>query len=193
MDPTIVVIAIVFAVAFTLLTRHVLAALAKVEKAAKTGGGDHSDREARLLALYNHHEELMDVFETYIEEVRKYVEKERTALLEMSRQASILFTRAMAPPPAPRVAVHEPQPDPEPPVLRIVHPTADPAQKPQKPPPQYTSGSRINSRTRTALDRYPTKPQRVRYLMGQGFPLEDVARELGIGTGEVRLIAELER
>ena len=82
----VVGMAIFQVVAFVVLTRYVLAEIAQPKNDNGAAG-----REARLLKLYGHMEELMDVFETYIDEVRQDVEKERTSLTEMSRQAATLY------------------------------------------------------------------------------------------------------
>ena len=218
MERFVIAMTVIQVAALALLARYVLTALAKT-KASALPPDAIAKREARLLELYNHVEELMDVFESYIDEVRQDIEKDRLSLLEMSRQASTLFMRALqappqapapgadgaidgagpppaAPPELPSATTPVPPSDapPEPP--RVVRPAASRSAYPTAagrdagaPPPN----SRLSARDREALGRFATKPQQVRFLMGRGLPLEEVAREMGIGTGEVRLIAELEK
>ncbi len=146
-------------------------------------------RETRLVELYDHVEELMDVFEAYIEEVRQGIEKDRSALTDMSRQAAAVYTRALEAAAAPPVPVREERTAPQPPQAPPDVPTAPAhATAPDRP-----GRSRLSARDREAVGQFATKPQKVRFLMSRGLALEEVARELGIGKGEVRLIAELEK
>ncbi len=147
-------------------------------------------REARLVDLYNHVEELMDVFETYIEEVRQDIERERASLTEMSRQAATLYMRALESPVhpiAPAPIAPAPTAPPPPPPLPLTE------QRAAEDLDAAPGSARLSDRDREALGRFATKPQKVRFLMSRGLALEEVARALGIGKGEVRLIAELER
>lgn len=144
-------------------------------------------REARLVDLYNNLEDLMDAFEGYLEEVRQELEEERAALTELSRQASALYVRAAEPPAPPRAAEPYSQADaPVPPAdaPRVVRPA---------PEPDGGKDSRLSERDREALDRFVTKPQKVRFLMSRGLSIEEAARALDVGQGEVRLIASLEK
>ncbi|MCL2748069.1 MAG: hypothetical protein FWE59_05370 [Oscillospiraceae bacterium] len=164
MEAFVVAIAVIQLVAFSFLTRYVLTVLARGRASLKAADGFQS-REARLISLYGHVEELMDVFENYIEEVRQDVEKERAAMTEMTRQvASFVHADCAAP---------------------MAHHTAK------------DEGFRALSQPLPPVPPVPphpdSKPARARALMGRGLPLGEVARELGIGTGEVRLIAELDR
>ena len=192
METFVIAMTAVQVIAFALLVRYVLSAVARMNEAAKASQGS-AEREARLLELYGHVEEVMDVFESYIEEVRRDVEKERAALTEMSRQAAALFSRASA-----IAAAAEHQPASVAAVAAAAPPRYEQPPRHEPPPvPKTTPApavkSHLSSKDREALGRFATKPQRVRFLMGRGLPLEEVARELGIGTGEVRLIAELEK
>jgi hypothetical protein len=210
-------------------------------------------REERLTELYEHIEELMDVFETYVEEVRQDFERERAALTELSRQAATLYMRGLEtaaptlssvalpmaavasgaaaapgvaampmPPRAPHIAyaqaaqaVQAVQTAPTaptpiavfPPMVvapspgtgsgaPVIRPAAFPAFDTPTPPTADKTPeppSRLSSRDKEALGRFATKPQKVRFLMSRGLALDEVARELSIGRGEVRLIAELEK
>ncbi|MCL2084351.1 MAG: hypothetical protein FWH06_03720, partial [Oscillospiraceae bacterium] len=53
--------------------------------------------------------------------------------------------------------------------------------------------SRLSDRDKEALGRLATKPQKVRFLMSRGLSVEEVARELDIGKGEILLIADLDK
>ena len=193
MQPFLIVMTILLAAAFAVLARYVRTELAR----SKTGDG-LAGREAHLVELYGHVEELMDVFEAYIDEVRQDIEKERAELTELSRQAAVLFTRVLA----------EQKPDGEAAgasaQIRLATPGVQPVERSESEPPRIVRpvapttdrrafGDNLSAGDREALGRFATKPQKVRFLMGRGLALEDVARALGIGTGEVRLIAELEK
>ena len=177
-----VVMAAVFAVAFVALTRHLLALVAK---ATKQGNEKTAAREARLNQLYGNLESLMDAFESYVGKVRRDLEKERASLEELSRQARAGIARTAAPPPDIQT---RPQPvsiRQNPPAGAIPIAARPPAPKPQKATP-------LPQRGIVELGPYSTKPQRARFLIDRGFSPQDVARELGIGTGEVKLITGLE-
>ncbi|MCL1905430.1 MAG: hypothetical protein FWG06_00300, partial [Clostridiales bacterium] len=88
MQAFVIIMALLQVIAFMVLARHMRAELARAKDS-----GAAAQREARLLELYGHVEELMDVFESYIEEVRGDIDKERAALLEMSRQAMLVYHR----------------------------------------------------------------------------------------------------
>ncbi|GHV35539.1 hypothetical protein FACS18949_13720 [Clostridia bacterium] len=62
-----------------------------------------------------------------------------------------------------------------------------------KPARSEASKSRLSEKNKEALGRFATKPQKVRFLMGLGLPLEEVAKELDIGKGEVLLITDLDK
>ncbi len=253
------------------------------------------EREARLLDLYEHLEDLMELFEEYFGDVRREIEEKREEVSELATQMHILSQRIteaqryaatpqfppnggfVAPPPVytePDIQPMTPAPEalataratvPRPVNERVTPKSAPsqaeslrakvpvrssrrsgkpvgslsavaagvptqaavtaqpvvPALEPVEPatlfaprPPAYTApmppaplpaemantnGGRnkplsalLSQRDRDALDRFPTKAQKVRFLMSRGLPLEDIARELGIGKGEVRLITDLE-
>jgi len=191
----VIAMTILQVVSFIVLTRHVLSKLAKAK--AKDG---LAGREARLVELYGHVEELMDVFEAYIDEVRQDVEKDRAELTELSRQAAVIYTRiadtqrvesgelrveSADKTPAPQLLT--PSKGGPPRIVRPAHPAPLPNSQ------LSTLNSQLSPRDLEELGRFATKPQKVRFLMGRGLALEDVARALGVGTGEVRLIAELEK
>jgi TolA-binding protein len=198
-------VAILQAGAFFLLARRLRAETRRKPPAEARA----EQREERLTELYGHIEELMDVFESYVEEVRQDFERERAALAELSRQAAALYARgpetAAAPVPTaepvavPPAAPGGAQPAPAPAAsggvnAPVIRPAAFPAfdaeaEKGRKTEPP----SRLSGRDKAALGRFATKPQKVRFLMSRGLALDEVARELGIGWGEVRLIAELEK
>ncbi len=160
-------------------------------------------REAKLIEIYDRLEGLMDSFEDYIGEVRADIDDKRAEVNDLARQVGVLYarmdeasrtrTRAMEPTVGgnPEVsdaakAIHAPQPTP--PALSKPEEAPPPAAKPERAPP-----SRLSKRDRAALDRFATKPQKIRFLMSLGMSLEEVAREMDIGKGEVRLIADLEK
>ncbi len=136
-------------------------------------------REASVFKLYEEIESMLDSFEDYVREVHEGFEAERARLDELFRQVSLLHGQlgervpiSYVPPP---VSAPEARP-------------AEPAAEPTAPPP-----SRLSQKDRDTLDKMGKKSQKVRFLMSRGLSLDEVARELGIGKGEVRLIADLEK
>ena len=154
MQAVVIVVVVLQLVFLALLTRRVRAVLAGEE-----GGAQR--REARLLELYGRVEELMDVFESYVGEARRDIEKQRAAL-------SAVSARLPARPESPR----------------IVRPAAA---------PRTPHAAPLTPGDREALARLSAMPQKARFLLSRGLPPEEAARALGIGVGEVRLIAELEQ
>ena len=183
---------------------------------------DAGEKEARVFKLYQEIESMLDSFDQYVDEVHKDLEEERAALTEISRQSQIVFLQAMEQvtlihqaQATQRQAQQMPQPDLEP--LLEDAPAAyytpsggksragDRATPMAEPPPvkrtvarpgslpEPPKDSRLTDKERQTLTQLETKAKRVRFLMSRGFAVDEVARELGIGIGEVRLIADLER
>ena len=164
-------------------------------------------REDKILRLYEQIEEMLDSFEEYVGEVHTQLEEKRVELIELNRQAQVVYMQALesaktAVPAAAPVYVPEPEnilaaqpvqaasppPPPEPIVTRV------------KPKHETVNGggatpkrSRLSDKDREALGRFATKPQKVRFLMSRGMSVDEVARELDIGKGEVVLITDLDK
>jgi hypothetical protein len=149
--------------------------------------------DAKIVRLYQEIEEMLDNFEAYVGETHEELELRRSELLNMSRQATTLYMQVMQP------AVFAPRPQPE-----AVPPPEEPAQHetPYKEPQSGKKASaaeedgkpsRLSPRERADLDRLPGKGQKIRFLTGKGFTLSEVARELGIGKGEILLILDLDK
>ena len=151
-----------------------------VLRAAKNNQGGETerqrDREVKLFKLYQEVEDMMDSFEEYVNEVREELEKERADVMELSRKAAEVYLRTLDRPSVPPVET--------PKIIRPAPPAQDAEKKPE---------SRLTAKDRDALRRFATKAQKVRYLMSCGFALEEVAKELNIGKGEVKLIAGLQK
>jgi hypothetical protein len=64
---------------------------------------------------------------------------------------------------------------------------------PQPPPPPEAPERGLSGPDREELARCGAKHQKVRFLLRRGFSEDEAARELGIGKGEARLIAALDR
>jgi len=164
------------------------------------------DMDEKVYRLYQEIEGMLDNFESYVSEVHDELEARRTEILEMSRQATTLYMQVMQPgvfgsaigiPPGDRAAHSAPatsgeeppglynQPEPRP------EPSGAGARK-RKEPPKPTSG-KLSDREQKELDRLDTKGKKVRFLMGRGFTLDEVARELSIGKGEIQLIVDLDK
>ena len=162
-------------------------------------------REAKLIEIYDRLEGLMDSFEDYLGEVRADIDDKRTEVNDLARQVGVLYSRmnetprprypsepvevvrSMAVPLASNTATVST-------VSQTVHAMPSPESKtPAAASEEPVFASRLSKRDRASLDRFVSKPQKVRFLMSLGLPLEDVAREMEIGKGEVRLIADLEK
>ena len=147
---------------------------------------DNDQHMTKLMVLYDNIEGLMDSFETYVEEVRQELEREREHITELSRQAAVLYAQQpvythTTPPPA--QALPEEAAD-----------SANPSEKAKPPaPPKPKRSSLLSESDIRKLEGMPAKQQKVRYLLSRGMELQDIARELNIGKGEVRLIANLDK
>ncbi|MDR0324700.1 MAG: hypothetical protein LBI19_01225 [Oscillospiraceae bacterium] len=151
--------------------------------------------DQKIVRLYREIEEMLDSFEAYVGEVHEELESRRNELLTMSRQATTLYMQVMQPGVfAPKPQVEEAPPPGEPPA-----PLDKPAKKEPRPskkgetPAEEGKPSRLSQRDRAELDRLPGKGQKIRYLTGKGLTMSEVARELNIGKGEIRLILDLDK
>ena len=160
----------------------------KVSGKADSGGAD--GREDKIFQLYGQIEEMLDSFEAYVGEIHTQLEEKRTELIELNRQAQVVYLQAL------ESAKSVPLPAPPENML-----AAQSAQAPQ-PAPQHDKSkrengngkrSRLTDKDREALGRFATKPQKVRFLMSRGMSVDEVARELDIGKGEVLLITDLDK
>jgi hypothetical protein len=147
--------------------------------------------DEKIVRMYQEIEEMLDNFEEYIGEVHGELEIRRNELLNMSRQATTLYMQVMQP------GVFAPRPQFE--------ESSAPEEPAQKTPPESQfirkaaateedgRQSRLSPQERANLDRLPGKGQKIRFLTGKGYTLNDVARELGIGKGEIMLILDLDK
>lgn len=160
-----------------------------------------TEQEARVFKLYQEIEGMLDSFDQYIPEVHEELERERSALNETARQAQVLLMQAMekaaaieklamTPPPAP---TEEKSAVPEGNRQRPRSGKGKPASPPESKPEPKPSDTRLSDRDRQTLSGLETKAKRVRFLMSRGFAVDEIARELNIGVGEVRLITDLEK
>lgn len=144
-------------------------------------------REDKIFKLYGEIEEMLDSFESYVGEMHTQLEDKRTELIELNRQAQVVYLQALE---------GSRQTEPEnilaaksaaAPAPAVVH-RADSVKKPDE---KYRS--RLTDKDKESLGRFATKPQKVRFLMSRGLSIDEVARELDIGKGEVLLIADLDK
>jgi Mg2+ and Co2+ transporter CorA len=158
-------------------------------------------REQKLLSAYANIEDLFDSFEEFVRETRGELERDRRELMELSRQATAIYVRVIEQEP---LVYTPPPPLPEPPPPVMAEEPAKPkaaakpktsAAKPKAAPPAQampgeTAAHRIlTAENRESLQRFANKNQKIRYLLTLGLSQGDVARELDIGVGEVRLVA----
>lgn len=182
------VMALVNVVLWLVTLRYVLRSAKDKDQDAAAG------REARVLKLYQEIETMLDSFDQYIPEVHGELERERAALNETARQAQVLLMQAME-----KAAAIEKLAAPPPPPPEEQSPTASPSRarlrggKIKEPSEPKPSDTRLSERDRQTLSGLGSKAKRVRFLMSRGFAVDEIARELNIGIGEVRLIADLDR
>lgn len=178
----LVIFSLLMLVLALLFARHIIRRLDNIEN-----GPPADRREETIFKLYSEIESMLDSFEEYVGEVHEEIEGEREELNELSRRASAIFLQSegtlrqlsgYSQSPAPR------QPEPQRPER------AEAATRPDDDPPR---SARLSARDRTTLGTLKTKSQKVRFLMSRGLALEEVARELNIGKGEVKLIADLDK
>lgn len=193
----LIVSAVIQAAAWIVLTQVVWRKLKSKEEAVSQDA-----REEKLFKLYTEIESMLDSFEEYLQEVHEDAEKQREALTDMSRQATVMYqalenSRIAEQTVAAQMAVLQTVPAVvsqaafTPQVqLAAVAPVEKSINiiRPQKETP-----SRLNQKERDELRRRTTKTQKVRFLMSRGFSLDEVAKELHIGKGEVRLITDLDK
>jgi len=153
--------------------------------------------DEKIFRLYQEIENMLDNFDAYVDEVHEEQEARRKELVEMSRQATTLYLQVMQP--ASFGGLRGAERQPEMPPAELTVPAVYTAPEPTAPDPgaealrNKVKSSKLLSRDRTELDKLTTKGQKVRYLMGRGFTLEEVARELDIGKGEIKLIVDLDK
>lgn len=169
-------------------------------KPKKTEEKTPDQHEDKIFQLYSQIEEMLDSFEAYVGEMHAGLEDKRQELIELNRQAQVVYMQVMATNTVAALPQPQPQVNPEPEPATQEQPTvaapsftsaAPPKKKAAK--PQKEAPSRLTDMDKEALGRLATKPQKVRFLMSRGLSLDEVAKELDIGRGEVILIADLDK
>jgi len=170
-----------------------------LQRPKKTQEDTREYQEDKIFQLYSQIEEMLDSFEEYVREMHIGLEEKRQELIELNRQAQVVYMQIMStqshmmggtgglPPALPIRSPDQPAAEPLP-TAPIKPEKADINGKPPKEAP-----SRLTDKDKEALGRLATKPQKVRYLMSRGLSLDEVAKELDIGRGEVILIADLDK
>ncbi|MDR0292711.1 MAG: hypothetical protein LBH95_00970 [Oscillospiraceae bacterium] len=150
--------------------------------------------DTKIVRLYREIEEMLDSFEAYVGEVHEELESRRNELLTLSRQATTLYMQVMQPGVfAPKPQIEEPQPPQEPPAREKAPKKETRPGKTGDAPAEEGRPSRLSPRDRAELDRLTGKGRKIRFLTGKGLSLNEVARELDIGKGEIRLILDLDK
>lgn len=184
-------LAAVFALALILHERSVRRRIDKAQAELR----ENRTLDAKIARLYRDIEGMLDSFETYVGEVHDEQELRRNELLTLSRQATTLYMQVMQPgvfaPPKP------PEEQPPPPEETAPRPAGKKKEahsgKEPVPAAPAEEKSRLSPRDRAELDKLSGKGQKIRFLTGKGLSLGEVARELNIGKGEVRLILDLDK
>jgi hypothetical protein len=162
-----------------------------LQRQGKTQEKTPEYQEEKIFQLYTQIEDMLDSFEEYVREMHIGLEEKRQELIELNRQAQVVYMQVMSV--QSQIPVAVPQPVPQP----IAEPDDVTPLKPEKAemPAKMTKDipSRLTDKDKEALGRFATKPQKVRYLMSRGLSLDEVAKELDIGKGEVILIADLDK
>jgi hypothetical protein len=170
-----------------------------LQRPKKTQEATPEYQEDKVFQLYTKIEDMLDSFEEYVREMHVGLEEKRQELIELNRQAQVVYMQAMTaaqsqipvggmggqPPAMPVGAPDHIVPRATEPVAPTISP------KPEK--NGKSTPSRLTDKDKESLGRLATKPQKVRYLMSRGFSLDEVAKELDIGRGEVILIADLDK
>ena len=130
-------------------------------------------REEKLFKLFDELEGMMNSFEEYVGEVHTELEQKRAELTELSQKASTIYAQIED-----RLSQTQPPKEQE----------ADSGKMPAN-----KKSARLGAVDRKAVNGFATKPQKIRFLMSRGFSLDEVARELDIGKGEVKLIVDLDK
>ncbi|MCL2082111.1 MAG: hypothetical protein FWH04_02590 [Oscillospiraceae bacterium] len=173
--------------------------------------------DEKVYRLYQEIESMLDNFEIYVNEVHDELESRRTEILEMSRQATTLYMQVMQPGAFGNVvAITPPKQEPEktkPQEQEVEEPKAEPKAKaatrskakpkPKTSPPPETqeenlkekaqSSGRLSERDQKELEKLDTKGKKVHFLMGRGLTIDETARELSMGKGEIQLIVDLDK
>jgi hypothetical protein len=146
--------------------------------------------DKKIARLYTEIEEMLDSFEAYVGEAHEELEARREELLTMSRQATTLYLQVMQP----GVFANKPQPEEPPPEEEKPEVIKKPAKgKKGTEPADDGKPSRLSPRDRAELERTSGKAAKIRYLTGKGLTLNEVARELNMGKGEIHLILDLDK
>ena len=158
-------------------------------KSKKTDEIAPMGREDKIFQLYSQIEEMLDNFESYVGEMHTQLEDKRTELIELNRQAQVVYLQALegGKPAEPENILSAPIPVPAP------APQPKAAAMRKQGGTKEEKRSRLTDKDKEALGRFATKPQKVRFLMSRGLSIDEVARELDIGKGEVLLIADLDK
>jgi membrane protein involved in colicin uptake len=156
-------------------------------------------RQEKLIRLYQQIEEMLDSFEEFVGEVHGQLDGKRAELIELNRQAQVIYLQVLEASSrqaeeAARV-VYEPEAalPPEAPVRKAAAGRVIKQGEWGKKADGTQKQSRLSDRDKETLGSLSTKPQKVRFLMSRGMSLEEVARELDIGKGEVLLITDLNK
>ena len=154
---------------------------------------ENRELDAKIFRLYQDIEGMLDSFEEYVGEAHSEMESRRTELLSLSRQATTLYMQVMQPdayppPSREREEPREPSPANAPASKKPREENAPAAEKPQK-----NDRSKLSARDRAELEKKTGKEQKIRFLINRGLDIIEIARELNIGKGEVRLILDLDK
>jgi hypothetical protein len=150
--------------------------------------------DKKIARLYTEIEEMLDSFEAYVGEAHEELEARREELLTMSRQATTLYLQVMQP----GVFAGKPQTEEPPPPAEVPDEREKAIKKPAKgkkapAPADEGKPGRISPREKAELEKMPSKAAKIRYLTGKGLNLNEIARELNMGKGEIHLILDLDK
>jgi hypothetical protein len=151
--------------------------------------------DSKIARLYKEIEEMLDSFEAYVGEAHEELEKRRDELLTMSRQATTLYLQVMQPGVfAPKSQLEEETvPLPAEPDEREKTVKKPAKGKRADAPAEDGKNSRLSPRELAELEKMTSKAQKIRYLTGKGFNINEIARELNMGKGEINLILDLDK
>ncbi|MDR1669755.1 MAG: hypothetical protein LBR76_07345 [Oscillospiraceae bacterium] len=179
-------LAFVFSLTMLIFALSVRKRLQKMREEQK----ETRELDAKIFRLYNEIEEMLDSFEAYVGEVHDEMESRRSEMVAMSRQATTLYMQVMQPDAYP---VRPPAKPEEPAREEAPRPPAGKAEKAEKAPPPKEEKSKLSPRDLVELGKLNSKGKKIRFLMGRGLNMSEIAREMKIGKGEIRLILDLDK
>ncbi len=140
---------------------------------AKKKGKQVSQKEQRLLQLYENLEEMMDDMEAYVQSSRDELARDRIQMADMMSEMEQLKKQIKSQKQEPQVQAQAP--------------------KKRGRPRKYPIPAVVNKQEKVKPVLVKSKQEQVHELVAQGYMEEGIAKQLGISKGEVSLIMGLRK